>query len=80
MTDETPTEAPTERWLVTMRSAFLLQDGSVSTHEATDHVAAADLDAYVEDAKMRWQAVIVADNPDTVTTEYTAPSISEETA
>lgn len=62
MTDAT--ETPTERFLVTMRSAFLLADGQVSVHEATDHVGADILDAYVEDAKTRWQFVGVADEPD----------------
>lgn len=55
---------PAERWLVTMRSVFALPDGSLATHEATDHIATADLDAYVADARTRWQAVIVADQPD----------------
>lgn len=55
---------PTERWQVTMRSIFALPNGDTATHEATDHVATADLDAYVADARTRWQAVVVSDTPD----------------
>jgi hypothetical protein len=72
------TETPTERYLVTMRSAFMLPDGSISTHEATDHVATADLDAYVADAQTRWQAVIVAEQPDAIDAAYTAPDIAPQ--
>lgn len=56
---------PTERYLITMRSVFALPNGELATHEATDHVATDHLDAYVADARTRWQAVIVADQPDT---------------
>lgn len=64
-------ETPSERWLVTMINAFALPDGGVATHKATDHVATADLDAYVADARTRWQSVTVADQPDSITTGYT---------
>lgn len=35
-----------------------------ATHLATDYVRPDFLDAYVEDAKTRWQAVTVSDGPD----------------
>lgn len=79
MADDT---IPTERWLVTMRSIFALPNGETETHEATDHVATADLDAYVADARTRWQAVSVSDEPDHgpggVDGAYTVPNITSE--
>jgi hypothetical protein len=50
---------------VTMRSAFLLPDGkTTATHEATDYVRPDHLDAYLADARTRWQFVEVSDDPD----------------
>jgi hypothetical protein len=48
---------------VTMRSAILTADGIV-THEAVDYVPLDILDAYVSDARKRWQLVEVSDEPD----------------
>lgn len=49
---------------VTMRSIRLLPDGATATEEAVDYVGPAYLDAYVEDARTRWQCVDVSDTPD----------------
>lgn len=50
---------------VTMRSITLSPDGSRTlTHEAVDYVRPDHLEAYVADAKTRWQSVTVSDEPD----------------
>lgn len=53
---------------VTMRNFVTTvgDDGApvVHTHEATDYVRPDFLDAYVADAKTRWQSVTVSDEPD----------------
>lgn len=50
---------------VTMRSVTLLGDGkTTAVHEATDYVGPDLLDAYVADARTRWQFVEVSDEPD----------------
>lgn len=49
---------------VTMRSVVALPDGTTAQHEAVDYVPEDILDAYVADARTRWQAVIVSDNYD----------------
>ncbi len=49
---------------VTMRNATLLADGNTATLEATDYVRPDQLDAYVADARTRWQYVGVSDEPD----------------
>lgn len=67
---------PTERYLVTMTSAFALPDGGIATHQATDHVATADLDAYVADRQKSWQVVTVAETPDHITTPYDETAIT----
>lgn len=54
---------PSPRYLVTMTTAIALPDGGVITHKATDYVAPGDLNAYVADARTRWQSVTVADQP-----------------
>lgn len=72
------TDAPRERFLVTMTSAFALPDGGTATHQATDHVATEDLDAYLAAARQNWQVVTVADQPDTITTAYD-PSVIPDT-
>jgi hypothetical protein len=49
---------------VTMRSAALAPDGNVYTTEMTDYVRPDFLDAYLADARGRWQVVEVSDEPD----------------
>lgn len=55
---------------VTMRSAFLLPDPDkdgkpqVQMTQAVDYVRPDFLDAYVADARTRWQEVSVSDEPD----------------
>lgn len=49
---------------VTMRSATLLPNGQTATAEAVDFVPPEILDAYVADAKSRWQFVEVSKEPD----------------
>lgn len=49
---------------VTMRSVSLSVDGVTLTHEAVDYVRPDHLDAYVADARTRWQSVVVSDEPD----------------
>lgn len=53
---------------VTMRNFVTTvdEDGApqVHTHEAVDYVRPDFLDAYVADAKTRWQAVTVSEEPD----------------
>lgn len=49
---------------VTMTSVTALPDGTVATHEAVDYVPDDILDAYVADARTRWQSVDVSDDED----------------
>ncbi len=49
---------------VTMTTFVALADGKVSKHEAVDYVRPDFLDAYVADARTRWQSVAVSDEPD----------------
>jgi hypothetical protein len=49
---------------VTMRSAILLADGKTGIQEAVDYVLPEQLDAYVNDARTRWQVVEVSEQPD----------------
>lgn len=50
---------------VTMRSARLLPDGETTVvDEAVDFVRPDVLDAYVADARARWQSVEVSEEPD----------------
>lgn len=53
------------RYKVTMTS-FMANavTGQPEKHEATDHVDIEHLDAYVADARTRWQAVSVSDEID----------------
>lgn len=53
-----------DRRKVTMRSTGLAPDGTQLLHEAIDYVDLEHLDAYVADAKTRWQAVVVGDETD----------------
>ena len=49
---------------VTMRSAVPLPGGEYGELSATDYVLPEELDAYVADARTRWQHVEVSDEPD----------------
>lgn len=49
---------------VTMKNVTLLPTGETATMEATDYVRPDHLDAYVADARTRWQFVDVSDEPD----------------
>jgi len=49
---------------VTMTNAIALPDGKTETHVAVDYVRPDHLDAYVTDARLRWQLVEVSDEPD----------------
>lgn len=49
---------------VTMKNVTLLANGETATLEATDYVRPDHLDAYVADAKTRWQFVEVSEEPD----------------
>src|SRR4051794_19001921 len=60
--DKGPDPAITKR-RVTMRSVVLTPDG-VATHEAVDYVRPDFLDAYLADARTRWQVVEASDLPD----------------
>lgn len=53
-----------EKYRVTMRNTTLLQDGNTADLEATDYVPTDILDAYVADARTRWQYVEVSEAPD----------------
>lgn len=63
---------------VTMRSATLLGDGTTAIHEAIDYVPPAILDAYVADARTRWQYVEVSDEPDAGPAGYDGDTIIPE--
>ena len=50
---------------VTMKSIGLSPDGSTTLqYEATDYVRPDHLEAYVADARTRWQSVEVSEEPD----------------
>jgi len=49
---------------VIMTSITALPDGGVATHQAVDYVRPDFLDAYVADARTKWQTVEVSDEPD----------------
>jgi hypothetical protein len=49
---------------VTMTNVVALPDGNTQTHVATDYVRPDFLDAYVADARKRWQLVEVSEEPD----------------
>lgn len=59
-----PAAAPIEKRKVTMTSLQAGPDGQPLTHEATDYVPVTILDAYVTDARTRWQSVTVGDSHD----------------
>ena len=58
------TDPRVDKHKVTMRSAVAATDGNTYLHEATDYVRPDILDAYVADARTRWQTVIVSESPD----------------
>lgn len=49
---------------VTMKNVSLTADGATAEMIAVDYVRPDHLDAYVADAKTRWQHVEVSDEPD----------------
>lgn len=49
---------------VTMRSVVALADGTTANIEAKDYVRPQHLDAYVADARTKWQVVEVGEEPD----------------
>lgn len=54
----------TEKRKVSMRNVTLLANGDVANMEATDYVPVDILDAYVADARTRWQFVSVGEEHD----------------
>lgn len=52
------------KYRVTMRNVVAQADGQEGTLEAVDYVPTEILDAYVSDARTRWQSVEVSDEPD----------------
>ncbi len=60
---QTPDPRVTKR-RVTMKSVVALPGGGVAEHVATDYVRPDHLEAYVADARARWQVVEVSEEPD----------------
>lgn len=61
----TKTDPRVTKRRVTMSGVSLSPDGqSAYRHEMTDYVRPDHLDAYVADARTRWQSVVVSDQPD----------------
>jgi len=58
------TNPPDPKYRVTMRSVSLSAAGATVEHQATDYVPASILDAYLADARGKWQSVTVSDEPD----------------
>lgn len=52
------------KYRVTMRSVSLSADGATIERTGVDYVPLSILDAYVADARTKWQAVTVSDEPD----------------
>lgn len=61
MPDKTP-EITKRR--VTMKRAVMVPDGDVYQYEAIDYVLPEDIEAYVTDARTRWDYVAVSEEPD----------------
>lgn len=60
---------------VTMRGIGLAPDGETTLlHEAVDYVRPDFLDAYVADARTKWQSVVVSDEPDAGPLGYHGPT------
>lgn len=57
-------EPTVDKRRVTMTNVTLNADGSTATLTATDYVRPDHLDAYVADARTRWQLVEVSEEPD----------------
>ena len=72
MTSKTTDPRVTKR-RVTMRSATF-KDGEVVTFQAVDYVRPDHLDAYVADARTRWQDVTVSKEPDAGPGGYEGPT------
>lgn len=70
-----PSDPRVTKRRVTMRSVTLSPDGQTLTHEAVDYVRPDHLDAYVADARTRWQSVIVSDEPDAGPAGYEGQTI-----
>lgn len=49
---------------IEMRTVVARADGGIDEHKVTDYVRPDFLKAYVADARTRWQAVTVSDEPD----------------
>lgn len=60
----TDTDQRVTKRRVTMRSISALPDGETAVHEAVDYVRPDFLEAYVADARTKWQVVEVSDEPD----------------
>jgi hypothetical protein len=60
---------------VTMSGVSLSADGKTTLlHEAVDYVRPDILDAYVADARTKWQSVVVSDEPDAGPLGYDGPT------
>lgn len=60
----TPVDPRVDKRKVTMKSVRLLPDGRTAEYVATDYVRPDHLEAYVADARTRWQHVEVSETPD----------------
>lgn len=58
------TDPRVDKRRVTMRSVSLGPDGATLNFEAVDYVRPDILDAYLVDARSRWQSVEVSEEPD----------------
>ena len=58
------TESKIDKRKVVMRSISLLPNGDTATAECVDYVPPDILEAYVADARTRWQYVEVSEKPD----------------
>lgn len=61
---KTTTDPRITKRRVTMRNPVMLPNGEPGVVEAIDFVRPDFLDAYVTDARTRWDSVIVSDEPD----------------
>lgn len=76
MTETAPEQEITKR-RVTMRSVIAVP-GGFETQVATDYVRPDHLDAYVADARTRWQDVEVSEEPDAGPGGYDGPTAVPE--
>jgi hypothetical protein len=63
---------------VTMKSITALPDGSTAEIACEDYVRPDFLDAYVADARTKWQSVTVSDEPDAGPLGYDGPTYVPE--